>query len=43
MNQWAFVWAAYAVTAVGTVVVVVQSWLAMRRAEQRVADLDGTQ
>ena len=34
MNQWAFVVAAYAVTFVATVSIVVQSAAAMRRAER---------
>ena len=34
MNQWAFVTAAYAVTLVGTVVLVGASFFAMRRAER---------
>jgi hypothetical protein len=33
MNQWAFVIAAYGVTALGTALVSVTSWRAMRRAE----------
>ncbi len=33
MNQWAFVIAAYAVTALGTGLVSLMSWRAMRRAE----------
>lgn len=33
MNQWAFVIAAYAVTALGTGLVSLTSWRAMRRAE----------
>ncbi|CAM3205968.1 Heme exporter protein D [Sphingomonas antarctica] len=33
MNQWAFVWAAYALTLGGTAVLVVWAWTAMRRAE----------
>jgi len=35
LNQWQFVAAAYAIGLGGTVVLVVQSWLAMRRAERR--------
>jgi heme exporter protein D len=34
MNPWPFVIAAYAVTLVGTVVLIVASWIAMRRAER---------
>lgn len=34
-SRWDFVFAAYAVTALGTIIVVAQSWLAMRRAERR--------
>ena len=33
MNQWSFVLAAYAVTALATVVLLAASWRAMRRAE----------
>ena len=33
MNQWSFVLAAYGVTALATIVLVVASWRAMRRAE----------
>ncbi len=33
MNQWNFVLAAYGVTALATIVLVVVSWRAMRRAE----------
>ena len=33
MNQWSFVVAAYAVTALATLVLVAASWRAMRRAE----------
>ena len=33
MNQWSFVLAAYSVTALATIVLVVASWRAMRRAE----------
>jgi heme exporter protein CcmD len=40
MNHWAFIWAAYGVTAVGTIAVLVQSLMAMRRAERRVAELE---
>ncbi len=43
MNHWAFIWAAYGVTTVGTILVVAISWVAMRRAERRVADLDNRQ
>jgi uncharacterized DUF497 family protein len=34
MNQWAFVIAAYAVTAIGTALVSIISWRAMRSAER---------
>jgi hypothetical protein len=34
MNQWAFVIAAYAVTAIGTGLVSIVSWRAMRSAER---------
>ncbi len=33
MNQWSFVLAAYGVTMLATVVLIVASWRAMRRAE----------
>ncbi len=35
MNQWAFVIAAYDVTAVGTAIVTIASWRAMRSAERQ--------
>lgn len=35
MNQWAFVAAAYAVTAIGLIALVGWAWWAMRRAEKR--------
>jgi len=35
LNQWHFVAAAYAVGLGGTVLLVAQSWMAMRRAERR--------
>jgi len=35
LDQWDFVVAAYALTVGGTALLVVQSWLAMRRAEKR--------
>ena len=35
MNQWALVIAAYAVTAVGTAIVTIVSWRAMRSAERQ--------
>lgn len=38
-DQWDFVIAAYAVTAGGTLGVLVFSWLKMRAAERRVSDL----
>jgi hypothetical protein len=34
MNQWAFVWAAYALTLGGTVALVAWAWAAMRAAEK---------
>lgn len=34
MNQWAFVGASYAVTLIGTIGLVVASFVAMRRAEK---------
>jgi heme exporter protein CcmD len=40
VNHWPFIWSAYAATAIGTIGVVIQSWAAMRRAEQAVADQD---
>lgn len=39
-GQWGYVIAAYAVTAIGTVAVLWQSWHAMRQTEQRVANLN---
>ncbi len=33
MNQWSFVLAAYGITTLATIVLVVASWRAMRRAE----------
>ena len=33
MNRWSFVLAAYSVTALATIVLLVASWRAMRRAE----------
>ena len=33
MNQWSFVLAAYGVTALATLILLVASWRAMRRAE----------
>lgn len=39
MNQWLFVMAAYAVTAVGVIAVSVMSWRAMRRGEADAARL----
>lgn len=35
LDQWDFVIAAYAVGLMGTIVMLVWSWLAMRRAERR--------
>ena len=34
MNQWDFVWAAYAIALGGTVAMTAWSWIAMRRAEK---------
>lgn len=39
MNPWPFIAAAYALTALGTLALVVQSWLAMRRGEKAAEDL----
>ena len=36
MNQWSFVLAAYGVTVLATIVLVIASWRAMRRAEAAV-------
>jgi hypothetical protein len=38
-EQWDFVFAAYAVTALGTVAMMLQSWHSMRVAEARAASL----
>ena len=35
LDQWAFVWAAYAITIIGTLAMVGWSWFAMRAAEKR--------
>jgi heme exporter protein D len=35
LNHWTFVSAAYALTIAGTAVLIVHSWVAMRRAEMR--------
>ncbi len=40
MNHWAFVTAAYVLTALGTIAVLVWSYLDMRRAEKAVQDLE---
>lgn len=40
MNHWAFVIAAYGLTALGTAGVLLWSYLDMRRAEKAVADLE---
>jgi heme exporter protein CcmD len=40
MNHWSFIIAAYGLTALGTVGVVVWSYMDMRRAEKAVADLE---
>lgn len=42
-NQWYFVVAAYAVTALGTAFVLLQSWRAMVAAERRVDDIAKSQ
>lgn len=39
MNHWAFIWAAYGVTAFGAIAVVTWSYLAMRRAEKRADEI----
>jgi hypothetical protein len=38
-DQWSFVAAAYVLTALGTGSLLASSWLAMRRAEAKLADL----
>lgn len=43
MNHWPFIWAAYAITTLGTVFVIVHSWIVMRRAERAVADMERDQ
>lgn len=35
LNEWLFVYAALGITFIGTLALVVSSWLAMRRAEKR--------
>lgn len=40
MNHWAFITAAYGITALATFGVVLWSYLDMRRAEKAVADLE---
>lgn len=35
VDEWAFVWAAYAIGIAGTLTMVAWSWLSMRRAEKR--------
>jgi hypothetical protein len=35
LDQWTFVWAAYAIGVAGTLGMVAWSWLSMRRAEKR--------
>ncbi|MGB3797520.1 MAG: hypothetical protein WA957_14605 [Alteraurantiacibacter sp.] len=35
LDQWLFVYAAIGVTLIGTLALVIDSWLAMRRAEKR--------
>jgi len=39
MNPWPFVVAAYTLTGLGTIIVALLSYAAMRRAEQKVDDL----
>ncbi|HEY9579331.1 MAG TPA: heme exporter protein CcmD [Rhizorhapis sp.] len=39
MNHWPFIIAAYGLTLAGTAVLCLWSWLSMRRAERRAADL----
>ncbi len=39
MNHWPYIIAAYSVTALGTVMLAVMSYVAMRRAEKKVDDL----
>jgi hypothetical protein len=39
MNHWPYIIAAYCVTALGTIIVVGMSYVAMRRAEKKVDDL----
>lgn len=39
MNHWPYIIAAYSVTALGTIIVSVMSYTAMRRAEKKVDDL----
>jgi hypothetical protein len=39
MNQWSYVIAAYVVTSLGTIGVMIMSLVAMRRAEKKVDDL----
>jgi hypothetical protein len=41
MNQWAFVIAAYAVTLLGTAIVSIASYCAMRAAEAKANELGG--
>ena len=38
LDQWTFVYAAYAVTILGTLAMLAWSWIAMRRAEKRRED-----
>ena len=38
LDQWAFVYAAYAVGVIGTLVLIAWSWFAMRSAEKRRED-----
>jgi hypothetical protein len=40
MNHWPFIIAAYALTFVGTVTILVLSYLSMRRAEAALAELE---
>jgi hypothetical protein len=39
MNHWPFILAAYALTAAGTIALVLWSWAAMRRAEREAGEL----
>lgn len=39
MSHWPFIWGAYAIAIGGTLVLTVQSWLAMRKAEAEAEQL----